>query len=314
MNLPWLDASRNRLNEALARNRLGHAPLVHGPAGLGKRILADWLVRRILCLAPEQGEPCGRCRSCELLDGGVHPDLFTASIPEDKTQLTVDVIRDLSRGLALTPSIGPRRVGLIAEADRMNRNAANALLKTLEEPSAQAWLILVSDHPEGLPATIRSRCQKLPVHPPDPETTAAWLAEQGVQATSEDRALAVEAAGGAPLRALQLLRDSNLAFGLDVRSRLLDISRGSAPAPQLIEQWSERSDEAWHWLAYWTRQWLGPAVGLEAGETGVADAPGLSQLWQQALEGRALSSGAIRADLLLGKWLLEWRRLFESRG
>ena len=314
MNLPWLKAHQHDFNDSLMRSRLGHAPLIHGPAGLGKRRLARWLVARILCLEPTDSQPCGRCRSCQLLQGQTHPDRFIAAIPEDKTQVTVDVIRELSRGLQLTPAVGPSRVGLLEEADRMNQNAANALLKTLEEPAPSAWLVLVSDRPEVLPATILSRCQKVAVHPPQTEHGLDWLRAEMPQAESERLALALEVAGGAPLRAKELITSKTLDFGLEIRAALLDAARHKRIPPGLIEPWAERAEEAWHWLAYWVRQWTGSSLGLGEDEPAAMDTRGLTELWQQALRGRGLADGSIRADLLLGKWLLEWIAVVDRKG
>lgn len=313
MNLPWLVDYRQGLNQSLEQGRLGHAPMMLGPAGLGKRALARWLTARILCLKPVAGQPCGQCQSCRLLESGTHPDLFIAAVPEDKTQLTVDVIRELTQGLQLTPSIGPRRVGLIAEADQMNRNAANALLKTLEEPSSQAWLVLVCDDPNTLPATVLSRCQKINVHPPDPHDARGWLREQQA-VDADDLELALAASGGAPLRARALLDGDGLAFGREVRQVLLTAARGQPPAPAVLSGWSSRAAEAWQWLAYWVRDFMGAALLGNKTELAPVDPAALARLWQQAMEGRAMAGSSIRADLLLGKWLLEWSAQFGRQG
>ncbi|MFW6340949.1 MAG: DNA polymerase III subunit delta' [Wenzhouxiangella sp.] len=313
MNLPWLSSLQQHFETALTAGRLGHAPMIQGPSGLGKRQLARWLTARLLCLMPIDGLPCGQCRSCQLLDSGSHPDLFVAKVPEDKTQLTVDVIRDLTRGLQLTPAIGPHRVGLVEEADRMNRNAANALLKTLEEPSDQAWLILVSDDPAGLPATVLSRCQRTSVHPPDAEIARSWLEGQVETAGRDDIELAQQASGGAPLRALALLTSDGLDFGRQVRGVMLDAARGQLPAPGLIDDWAGRAPESWHWLAYWCRSFMGSLL-LDDDRALTVEPVGLGVLWQQALAGRAMAGTSIRADLLLSKWLLEWSGLFARTG
>jgi len=305
VNLPWLDEIQASLSQSLGEERLGHAPMIQGPAGLGKRELARWLAARILCLSPTNGQPCGECRSCQLLNSRSHPDFFLAEIPEDKTQLTVDVVRNFSRGLQLTPSIGPHRVGLIEEADQMNKNAANALLKTLEEPSPRSWLILVSDDPDSLPATVLSRCQKNVVRPPDTGFTRQWLAGQAPDARSDDIDLALDMAGSAPLKALSLLTGDGLAFGREVREVLLTTAGGQIPDGDVTETWATRADEAWHWLAYWCRCFMSKVLVDGHDDLGVA--PGdLARLGQQALEGSALANSSIRADLLLGKWLLEW--------
>ena len=319
MNLPWLEAQQQALGLALETQRLGHAPLLHGPPGLGKAQLADWLAKRILCLTPKRGQPCGRCRSCELLAAGTHPDLFFGQIPEDKTQITVDVIRELSAGLQLTPSIGPHRVGLIQPAEAMNRNAANALLKTLEEPAARAWLILVTDRPDLLPATVRSRCQKIAIKPPPRAEAAAWLDAQGVSAKVEDIALALDFCADAPLKARALLEGDGLAHGLDIQRKLLDLAHRQPISPELADCWAARASESWSWVCYWLKHWL--SVSLEtkakASDTERALLPvsrpvDLARAWQQALEGRQLAETSMRSDLLFGKWLLEWQSIFNA--
>lgn len=315
MNMPWLDAHQQALGQALDAQRLGHAPLLQGPPGTGKSRLAQWLVARILCLSPDHGQPCGRCRSCELLAAGTHPDLFFGHIPEDKTQITVDVIRELSTGLQLTPSIGPHRVGLIEPADRMNNNAANALLKTLEEPSAQAWLILVSDRPDLLPATVRSRCQKITIKPPTRSAALDWLATQDLKARQDDIALALDFCADAPLQALALLRGDGLTHAQEVRRILLAMVDGQPTTPDLAERWAERAPESWGWICHWLKLWMSqelhaatePAPSLLHSKTSAAE---LGRAWQRALEGRQLAETTVRNDLLFGKWLLEWEAVF----
>lgn len=317
MNLPWLDEQRRALNLALEQQRLGHAPLLLGPEGLGKSALARWLVARILCQSPQAGEPCGHCKSCRLLAAGSHPDLFQGLIPEDKSQIPVDVVRELCQGLQLTPSIGRCRVGLIEPAEAMNRNAANALLKTLEEPSDQTWLILVSHDPDRLPATVRSRCQKVALRVPAQAEAMEWLQQQTTGAAPERLALALAAAGGAPCRALELLEDHGLEFGLEVRESLLALAAGRTLAPEISSEWAGRAHEIWFWLGHWIRQCMGcslalsEAIGSDWPQPSSPDS--MSRLWQQALQGRQLAETSIRADLLLDKWLLEWTSSFEPR-
>lgn len=317
MTLPWLETHQQTLNRTLENQRLGHAPLLHGPPGLGKSQLGSWLAARILCLKPEQGQPCGHCRSCELLAAGTHPDLFFGHIPEDKTQITVDVIRELTAGLQLTPSIGPHRIGLIEPAEAMNTNAANALLKTLEEPAAQAWLILVSDRPDLLPATVRSRCQKVAIKPPSRAAAASWLDSQGLNAEAEDIALALDFCADAPLKALALLEGDGLAHGREIQRGLLDLAQQLPANPDLAERWASRAAESWGWVCYWLKVWL--SAGLDAptpGNSGLAPKAGspteLARAWQRALEASRLADTPIRSDLLFGKWLLEWKTSFAA--
>ena len=319
MKLPWLQADMEALGRSLDADRLGHAPLLQGPPGIGKSALAQWLVARILCQAAAAQRPCGVCRSCLLLQSGTHPDLFLGAVPEDKTQITVDVIRDLCSGLQLTPSIGRHRVGLIEPAERMNTNAANALLKTLEEPSPNSWLVLVTDRPDLLPATVRSRCQKLALRPPPRDEALRWLQEECVGGERAQLELALELSGGAPLKARDLIQGDELRVGLAVRSVLLDLAGGRPVSASVAEEWATRPEQSWNWVAHWIRQWLGGQMGLSpaAGEEHLAEPalgrarPGdLARAWQRALAGRTLADSAIRADLLFGKWLLEWQSIF----
>lgn len=192
--LPW---QRRTAAELLARRaRWPHALLLTGPVGIGKRILAHWLARGLLCESPiEGGTPCGACASCRYAAAGQHPDLRVVE-PVDVEDgeakpvewIAVDRIRALTRWAELTSHRGGAKVALIAPAERMNAAAANALLKTLEEPPANTFFILVSHQAGRLPATIVSRCQRIAAPRPTPAEGRAWLAEQGLP--QADRLLA----------------------------------------------------------------------------------------------------------------------------
>jgi len=319
MTLPWLEALKAQLEEAFLAQRLGHAPLIQGPVGVGKRQLADWLSRRILCLATDMAAPCGHCRSCELFTSGTHPDFFDIGIPEEKREIPVDSIRGLNGRLQLTSSLSDRRVGRILPAEAMNSNAANALLKTLEEPAGNAWLILISDRPGRLQATIRSRCQAITVRPPDHPEAVAWLeAELSARSASVDTEQiehALELAGDAPLAALDLLEGEGMEFGLDVRKGLVSVAQGGALHDVLNSAWAADPESTWRWIATWCGLVLRASLGARENLSLLGELPtGLNaeaaaRLWNQALQGGALVRGNARPDLLLGKWLLEWSQV-----
>ena len=205
--LPW----QRELFAGLAakRSTWPHALLIAGRAGIGKRILAQSLARSLLCESVSaSGTPCGTCPGCHYAAAGQHPDLRVVEPVEqdgDDTKavewISVDRIRALTRWAELTSHRGGAKVALIVPAERMNAPAANALLKTLEEPPADTYFILVSDQAGRLPATIVSRCRRLVAPQPAPAEARAWLAAQGIAAP--DAALAQ--ANFAPLRALALL-------------------------------------------------------------------------------------------------------------
>lgn len=307
--LPWLESHCRTLRDRIEGQRLGHAPLIHGPRGIGKRDLGDWLARLLLCSEPGEQGACGACQSCRFFEVGTHPDLFIIEVPEDKQGIGVDQVRGLIERLQLTASLGSNRVGMIPQADAMNRNAANALLKTLEEPPPGAWLILLSEQPARLPATIRSRCQQLPLRAPDPEMTEPWLAEACPDAAQADREAALQLSAGAPLAARDMLVSGGLETGLSILDDLVE----GRPQGEVLERWQADPAATWQWLARWlavvTARASGAGGWQPAGKRlpeGV-DRRALARLWQMALDGhREAERGVVRQDLLLGRWLLEW--------
>ena len=145
------------LLRALQHGRLAHAYLFEGPEGVGKRLMALALVRALYC---QSGTGCGDCLPCRKVDHGNHPDLHLLN--NDDGIIKIDDVRQLQRDLSYRPIEAQRKSSLIDGADAMNPAAANALLKTLEEPPGDALIILISDRPDSLLDTIRSRCQRVP--------------------------------------------------------------------------------------------------------------------------------------------------------
>jgi DNA polymerase-3 subunit delta' len=212
VRLPWrslLPWQAGPARAALAQKASWpHALLVHGPRGIGKHALALGFAQALLCESPRSdGLACGECPGCRYAEAGQHPDLMRLELlvidPEDGTLASVDTIaidrvRALTEFVQLTSHRQRAKVAVIAPAERMNAAAANALLKTLEEPPAGTFLILVADQPGRLPPTILSRCRRLAAPLPTHEEARAWLAGQGVAAPE----LALAQAAGAPLFAL----------------------------------------------------------------------------------------------------------------
>jgi DNA polymerase-3 subunit delta' len=191
------------------RERWPHAWLIEGPRGVGKRALALEFARALLCESPRPGHrPCGACPGCLWVAAGQHPDLRRVEPVDvdDEGNVTpaevirIDAIRRLSEWTQITSHRRGAKVAVIVPAERMNAAAANALLKTLEEPPPGTFLLLVAHQSGRLPATVASRCRRLAVARPPADVAARWLAGQGV--TRADSLLAQ--AGGAPLLALSL--------------------------------------------------------------------------------------------------------------
>ena len=198
LDAPWLEAPVAQLRRARAAGRFPSALLVHEQRGAGAAALAQFTAQLALCREP--AAPCGRCRDCRLMLAGAHPDFISVVPLPDSKFVRVEQIRELCEQLALTAHGGGATVALIAPADSMNANAANALLKSLEEPRAGVTLLLISAVPSRLPATILSRCQRLRIGAPSREAAVAWLQRRRGPAPW---AAVLEVLGDAPFDALR---------------------------------------------------------------------------------------------------------------
>jgi len=306
---PWHEAHWQRLQSRQARGALPHALLLCGPAGLGKREFLQRFVRGLLCGHPRDGQAGGQCRTCLLLDAGTHPDFMSVSygLRKDGVQrkeIVVDQIRELSARLAMASQFGGWQVVVIDPADAMNAAAANALLKTLEEPSPQTLLLLVADAPWRLPQTIRSRCQRIEFQlPPHPEAMA-WLVAHDVA----DPAAALEAAGGNPGLARPWAEQGALARRQAVRKDLAALAAGRAEPMGVARRWLDTEPEQCLWFA-------AQASVDEARARAAGSAPPLgSQLDDERLADwfaaanrtRDALRGPLRGDLLLLELLADW--------
>jgi len=238
--LPWLEPVWQRLWSAQRSGRLGHALLLAGPAGIGKRLLAARLASALLCAQPrDDGAPCGHCAECRLIRAGNHPDwarIEVAAGTDDRHEIRVDQIRDLIHDTALTGHRGTRKVVSIAPAEAMNRYAANGLLKTLEEPAAEVLLLLVSEDPSRLPATVRSRCQRVNIPMPPEDQALEWLRRRLPSGQAEPDQL-LRVAHCAPLRALMLLDGDQLAVHTKVIDGLVAVGRGEQDPVTVADAW-----------------------------------------------------------------------------
>ncbi len=268
---PWLAAARRQIAAALAAGRLPHALLLQGQAGLGKAALADYLARLALCDRPGEA-PCGACPSCHLHSAGNHPDLRRVGLVEDKKQIAVDDVRELTEALTLRSFRGGRKVAIIDPADAMNMSGANALLKTLEEPSAGALLILTVARPERLPATIASRCQRLSIRRPAPELALAWLKERD---PAIEWAGLLALAAGAPVGALALAAGGAGSLEREMAELPSLLARPDADLIGLAERCQgPLAAERLRWIENWVtdrirRALLAPAPGHSPGSPGL---------------------------------------------
>jgi DNA polymerase-3 subunit delta' len=250
------------LRQHTAHDEIRHAYLFCGPPGLGRRTLALRLAQALNCTKPlAPGVPCGLCRDCKQIEAMQHPDMNVIqaldgdNLPKEGGTLKVDQIREVQRSLSLKPYQAKYRVALFLRFQEANDNAANALLKTLEEAPAHAILLLTADTPEQLLPTIISRCEILRLRPLPIEAVVADLIYRGVD---EERArLLAHISGGRPGYARRLVDDVTL---LEKRDERLNDLQALLPAPR-VEKFSyadklSKDKDAMRqaiiiWLSYW---------------------------------------------------------------
>jgi DNA polymerase-3 subunit delta' len=329
---PWHEAALRRLLEA--RDRIPHAILIHGPAGIGKVAFARALAAGALCEAPRAQLACGACPSCHWFSQGNHPD-FREIVPEAAAEddegdgtdadsggrdrvksvvIKIDQIRAVADFIALSTHRAGFRVLLIHPAEALQPASANALLKTLEEPPPRTLIALVSDRPARLLPTLRSRCRKVALAQPPRAAALAWLGEQGLAGAQG----ALDAAGGAPLLALELAQPEEA----ELRRRL--VAELAKPGGADALQFSATVDKArlertlW-WLQTWVhdlvrarlagdvRHHAEHAAAIRARARG-ADLDALLELERELAEARRLASHPLNARLLSEHLLMAYNR------
>jgi len=197
------------LRRQLARGATHHAYLITGPEGVGRSRLALAFAQAILCEAPLQpGDGCGACRACRQVRGRTYPDLHWVERPEDKQGITIEQVRELQRQLSLSSLAGGGRVAVLVGVEMASEGAANALLKTLEEPARRVTMLLIASDVEEVRPTIASRCEVLALRPVPLADIAAALEAQGAGASAAREAAGL--ANGRPELARQMLDDSTL--------------------------------------------------------------------------------------------------------
>jgi len=248
--LPWHEEAIAKLNTAWESKRMPHALLIVGADGLGKRELAAWLACAVLCeRSVETLSCCAECASCKLVLAGSHPDLLWVSPEEGKQQIAIDQIREACEQLSKTSYRQGYKVAVVTPAHAMTIAAANSLLKTLEEPSPQSLLILLSSQPSALPPTIRSRCQQIAVRRPSLETALAWLQSENVADASP---ALLEFAGGAPLRAIEYANGRFEALDKEMQRSVRELLSGEADVTQVASAWAKEGlPDRLTWIDLW---------------------------------------------------------------
>ena len=327
--LPWQAQSWEHLCSYIAQKRIPQALLITGNKGLGKQQLAYQFAVALLCARPQtNGLACGHCSSCLLINADTHPDLIRIQPEEPGKGIGIGQIRNLITRLTLKPQFDTYRVVIVNPADKMNSAAANAFLKCLEEPTERTTILLVTEKPSALPATVISRCQKLALVTPDQEIVVDWLVQSPLCKTAErgDLRLNVSLAQGAPLQALNYVNDQTLTLRNDCFAAWLGIAK-QLKSPVLIA-------EDWHKLPalpliFWMTSWIidlirvyyqvrveylyNPDLNRQLQElSGRLDLKGLYKLYDLLLAARQRLDTQLNKQLLLEEVLIQWYELNRS--
>ena len=314
IRLPWHASALARLRTSFANGQVAHALLIHGEGGLHKRHLGRQIVQALLCQAPTGPIACGHCRGCLLYLSGNHPDAIEVH-PLDSAVIKVDQIRDLSARLAMRPQVARRQVALLWPAEQMNAAAANALLKTLEEPSEDTHLLLLAERIGRLPATIRSRCQRLPLT--SVEAGADWLASSAkVDLRQAQAALALS--GGDPESALAMLEPAVWSAITALIRSLTDlahrrinvnafVAEHKTQSAALLQRWSRLLA-----LAVQAEPMANEALAAWIGLTSRLEMSTLLPLATQVERARAWAGSGVREDLLIYDLAARWFEAFTA--
>lgn len=322
--MPWHQATWQHLIRLADSGRMPHALLIHGAHGVGKQQLAEALIARTLCANP-QDQACGHCHSCVMLASGYHPDLLRVSPEEGKRQIRIDPIREVNRFVSQTAQQGGYRVIVISPAEAMNIAAANALLKSLEEPGDKTLFILLSDVPSRMLATIRSRCQQWSLPSVAFDACRSWLIEQ--LNSVEEAYFWWQVAGGLPLLAVELAAPEERALRHQIHDSFEQLVRGAEPVSEAARLDRQAIDAIlWYGIA-----WLEDLIRLGlSGQAAVLHNPDLEPLYRQAVKNgrvqdwfrlldyareqrRLLAVGANpNPQLVLEAWLVRWAALLRS--
>lgn len=201
--LPWLQSYQSQLTGLVANNTLAHAMLLTGPEGIGKTTLAKWLIASLLCTADTSANktrPCEQCKSCLLRKAGNHADLLI--VDATQSSIGIDAVRQITLFMQSTAQQQHNKLVLLNHAERLTEAAANALLKTLEEPPQHGYLLLLSPYPTRLTATLLSRLQHWPLAAQFASLAQHWLEQHSNRAVPD---FLLSYCSGGPLKALRML-------------------------------------------------------------------------------------------------------------
>ncbi|EKD54784.1 MAG: DNA polymerase III, delta prime subunit [uncultured bacterium] len=243
--LPWHQENWESLLKRQQAERLPHALLFSGMAGLGKKQFAHLFAKSLLCQAVNaEGMPCNKCRACYLSNAGSHPNFLLIEPDIAGAMIKIERIRQVIDFVNETALMGGYRIIIIHPASMMNMAAANALLKTLEEPTPKVLFLLLCDQDLRLPQTIISRCQRLVFSKPTEDAAFLWLTKdtecQNKNPTIDELRLLLTLSYGAPLKAKEFLMNDVLFLRKTFYQHLIELNEKKADPLSLAAFWQER--------------------------------------------------------------------------
>jgi DNA polymerase-3 subunit delta' len=255
---PWQSKQWENITKQCFDETLPHAFLFTGLKGIGKLHFAHCLVAFLLCERKKDAHACGECKQCKLIKAQTHSDFRIAEPEEGSSIIKVDAIRSLVEFFTLSSMQGGLKIAVLSPAEALNHNAANALLKTLEEPAGQSIIILISHASGKLLPTIRSRCQVVDFDTPKQQQAHKWLAntlaeEGGISPTDSDIAALLSLSSNAPLRAKEYFEIN----ALNENNRMLDEMGSMLKNDCIVTTVSARwDDDIFSLRLAWTIRWL----------------------------------------------------------
>jgi len=325
---PWQAEQWQQLVSRKQRGQLPHAILLSGAEGLGKHQFAEQFAESMLCHNNGvNGEACGECRGCLLVKAGSHPDIKRIEPEEAGKAIKIDQIRALTSFTVLNAQFDHGyKVILIGPAENMNRAAANSLLKTLEEPTKNTIIILLTSAPQRLLATILSRCQRINFIAPSYTIATEWLERQSVSKARQW----LEIADGAPLAALNMARtDESIETQYETGLLTLGALQAREKDPlSIAADWQKKGGLR---AVKWLTNWVMDIIRLSQGNLQVAlacpsqhsqlvnfanqlDIAGLHAYLPHLYEAsRLLSTSQVNQQLLLEEILIRWAALPKNR-
>ena len=320
--LPWQAGLWQLLS---SRRQHAHAYLLHGPAGIGKRRLAEQLMGLLLCQRPAPAGACGQCKGCMLLAARSHPDHYILEPEEADKAIRVDQVRELVGFVTQTAQLGGRKVLLLEPAEAMNINAANALLKSLEEPAGDTVLLLISHQPSRLLPTIKSRCVQQACPLPARQQSLDWLAAKLPELSIERREELLALAADSPLAAVKLHGLGVLEMRAQVVEAVKKLHKQQSSPSQLAESWNALPLLLlFDWFCEWAHLILRYQMSGDEAVLGAADMSKVVQYlaqkssprqvialqdWLLAHRQKVLGKANLNRVLLLEALLVQWASL-----